>query len=58
MSKNIEMNYKIDSGYEAIYPNVMLVNVGDFNSYMDQNYYNQEEIDQTVIKMKEEYQGI
>lgn len=40
MSKNIEMNYKIDSGYEVIYPNVMLVNVGDFNSYMDQNYYN------------------
>ena len=27
MSKNIEMNYKIDSGYEVIYPSTQSSNI-------------------------------
>mgnify|MGYP001623589097 CR=1 FL=1 len=29
MSKNIEMNYKTESGYEVVYPSVMVDNIGD-----------------------------
>lgn len=45
MSKNIEMNYKTESGYEAIYPSVMVDNIGDLESWADENFYDKAEID-------------
>lgn len=45
MSKNIEMNYKTESGYEVVYPSVMVDNIGDLQSYLEENYYNKGEID-------------
>ena len=44
MAKNIEMNYLDSGGYEVLYPAVMVANIGDFQSYMQENYYNKEEI--------------
>ena len=45
MSKNIEMNYKTESGYEVVYPSVMVDNIGDLQSYLEENYYNKGEVD-------------
>ena len=54
MSKNIEINYKnSDGSYEILYPNVMLGNIGDFNSYMTNNYYSKGEIDNQVTTINE-----
>lgn len=39
MAKNIEMNYKVDSGYEVLYPSVRVANIGDLSSYLSSNYY-------------------
>lgn len=49
MAKNIEMNYKVDSGYEVVYPSVMIANIGDFTSYMNSNYYNRTEANRTFV---------
>ena len=49
MAKNIEMNYRIDSGYEVLYPSVMVQNIGDFQSYMQENYYNKSETNSTFV---------
>ena len=32
MSKNIEMNYKTDNGYEVLYPQTITNNISDFSS--------------------------
>lgn len=46
MARNIEMNYKTSSGsYEAVYPSVMVDNIGDLQSYLEENYYNKGEVD-------------
>ena len=42
------MNYKGDGGYEVVYPSVMVANIGDFQSYMDSNYYTKEEVNNNV----------
>lgn len=44
MAKQIEMNYKLDSGYEVIYPNILLNNVIDWVN----NIYSKSEIDNKV----------
>lgn len=42
------MNYKGESGYEVVYPSVMIANIGDFQSYMNSNYYTKEEVNGNV----------
>ena len=49
MAKNIEMNYKGESGYEVLYPSVRVANIGDFTSYMNSNYYNRTEANRTFV---------
>ena len=48
MSKNIEMNYKTDSGYEVLYPQTITNNISDFSSSVLSllgNYYTKQQID-------------
>ena len=48
MSKNIEMNYKTDSGYEVLYPQTITNNISDFSSSVSSllgNYYTKQQID-------------
>ena len=44
MSRNIEMNYKTDSGYEVLYPQVQMNNIISWNNYV----YSKSQIDSTV----------
>ena len=46
MSKNIEINYKLDVGYEALYPNTMLNLVLDWQ----ENLYSKDEILDSATK--------
>ena len=43
------MNYKGDGGYEVVYPSVMVANIGDFQSYMQENYYNKSEAKEQFV---------
>lgn len=46
MSKNIEMNYKMESGeYEVLYPVTLSGNITDLESYLSSRYYSKSEID-------------
>ena len=47
MAKQIEMNYKLESGYEVIYPNVMLNSVTDWAD----SIYSKSEIDDKVSEI-------
>ena len=49
MSKNIEMNYKTDSGYEVLYPQTVTNNISDFSSGVSSllgNYYTKQQVDE------------
>ena len=54
MSKNIEMNYKIDSGYEVIYPNVQTNSVTDISNY----YYDKNQVDDLIQESKDYTDGL
>lgn len=54
MSKNIEMNYKIDSGYEVIYPNVQTNSVTDISNY----YYDKTQVDGLIQESKDYTDGL
>ena len=47
MAKQIEMNYKLESGYEVIYPNVILNSVTDWTN----SIYSKSEIDSKVSQL-------
>lgn len=49
MAKQIEMNYKLESGYEVIYPNVILNSVTDWAS----SIYSKSEIDDKVSEINQ-----
>ena len=46
--KNVEMNYFNGADYDVIRPEIVLENVGDFNSYMGNNYYTQNEVNNKI----------
>ena len=49
MAKQIEMNYKVESGYEVIYPNVILNSVTDWAD----SIYSKSEIDDKVSEINQ-----
>lgn len=53
MSRNIEMNYKIDSGYEVLYPQVQMNNIISWNNYV----YSKSQIDSTVSGLNSSIDG-
>lgn len=46
MARQIEINYKNESGYEVLYPNVQVNNIIDLETWMGQNYYSKSEADE------------
>ena len=51
MARNIEMNYKTESGYEVVYPSVMVENIGDLESWADENFYDKAEVDNNTWRI-------
>ena len=49
MARQIEINYKNESGYEVLYPNVQVNNIIDLESWMSENYYSKSETDEKFI---------
>lgn len=54
MAKQIEMNYKLDSGYEVLYPSTLLANVTDWSAQI----YSKSEIDSKISTINDDINNI